>query len=136
MDLAGTPQHRRASRSPVLLTARVEVGGCPVEVKLRNLSEKGALIEGATLPQEGSDSYFERNQLRLPCKVVWVEGRFAGVAFNRPLKPEEVLRQIPAPKQRIAPPDGRRPGLASRPLTPSERKMIENWITFPDALGD
>jgi hypothetical protein len=127
MDQSSTPQKRRTRRSPVLLAASVEVAGVPEQVKLRNLSEEGALIEGERLPLEGTTTYFRRNDLRLKSHVVWVEGRYAGVAFNRPLKPEEVLRNVPKPKQR-ANGDFRRPGLACRPLTPEERKMVERWM--------
>jgi hypothetical protein len=118
----------RSHRSPVLLTASVEVDGVPYTVKLRNLSEEGALIEGEHLPAEGVEAYFERNQLRLKSRVVWVEGRYAGVAFARSLKPEEVLRNIPRPRQEPKQ-EFKRPGLACRPLTAYERRMLERWMT-------
>jgi len=91
-------KNRRSRRSPVLLAAAIEVAGRAVAVKLRNLSEVGALIEGDTLPPEGSTTFFERNELRLPSRVVWVQGRYAGIAFDEPLNPEQVLRHVPAPK--------------------------------------
>lgn len=121
-------QNRRSRRSPVLLAASVEVDGVVVPVKLRNLSEEGALIEGEKLPPEGSVTFFERNDLRLKSRVVWVEGLYAGVAFARSLKSEEVLRNVPKPRLRIDR-DFRRPGLACRPLTNDERKMVERWMT-------
>ena len=127
MDESSITQNRGSRRSPVLLSATVEVAGVPQEVKLRNLSEQGALIEGPRLPLEGSTTFFARKDLRVKGRIVWVAGNFAGVAFNRPLKPEEVLRHIPAPRQRLRP-EFRRPGLVCRPLTPEERQMIERWI--------
>ena len=128
MDESTMNQNRRSRRSPVLLAASVEVDGVVVPVKLRNLSEEGALIEGESLPPEGTTTFFERNDLRLKSRVVWVEGRYAGVAFARSLKSEEVLRNVPKPRLRM---DGdfRRPGLACRPLTADERKMVERWMT-------
>jgi len=96
-------------------------------VKLRNLSEEGALIEGERLPLEGTTTFFQRKDLRLKSRVVWVHGRFAGVAFARPLKAEEVLRAVPKPRQQIQA-DFRRPGLACRPLSPEEKQMVEKWI--------
>jgi hypothetical protein len=127
----------RSHRAPVLLTASVEVDGVPYSVKLRNLSEEGALIEGEHLPPEGAEAYFARNQLRLKSRVVWVEGRYAGVAFARSLKQEEVLRNIPPPRQE-AQLEFRRPGLACRPLTAYERRMLERWMTASPmgTLGD
>lgn len=121
-------KNRRSRRSPVLLAATVEVAGQEVAVKLRNLSEEGALIEGDRLPLEGSTTHFRRNELRLRSRVVWVQGRYAGVAFDCPLKPEQVLRNVPAPKPR-AQVDFKRPGLACRPLSEYEKRMLERWMT-------
>ncbi len=121
-------QNRRFRRAPVLLAATIEVDGVAEAVKLRNLSEEGALIEGERLPVEGSISFFQRNELRLKSRVIWVHGRYAGVAFARPLKSEEVLRNIPQPRPK-AQMDFRRPGLACRPLTAYERRMLERWMT-------
>jgi hypothetical protein len=136
MDESTMSQNRRSRRSPVLLAASVEVDGVVVPVKLRNLSEEGALIEGERLPPEDSVTFFERNELRLKSRVVWVQGRYAGVAFARPLKQSEVLRNVPQPKQLVHA-DFRRPGLACRPLTDEERAMVERWMTqSPNALGD
>lgn len=137
MDQSSFSQNRRSRRAPVFLAASVEVAGVPEPVKLRNLSEEGALIEGERLPLEGTTTFFQRNELRLKGRVVWVQGRFAGVAFARSLKAEEVLRNVPKPRQQIQA-DFRRPGLACRPLTPEERQMIEKWmVSSPTgALGE
>jgi hypothetical protein len=136
MDESTMTHNRRSRRSPVLLAASVEVDGVVVPVKLRNLSEEGALIEGEQLPPEDSVTFFERNELRLKSRVVWVQGRYAGVAFARPLKQSEVLRNVPQPRQLVNP-DFRRPGLACRPLTEDERSMVERWMTqSPNAPGD
>jgi hypothetical protein len=129
MDESGMMKNRRSRRAPVLLAATVEVAGRAVPVKLRNLSEQGALIEGEQLPLEGSTTFFERNDLRLRSRVVWVHGRYAGVAFDSPLKPEQVLRNVPKPKRPTQNGDFRRPGLACRPLSDYERKMLERWMT-------
>ena len=137
MDQSSFSQNRRSRRAPVFLAASVEVAGTPEPVKLRNLSEEGALIEGERLPLEGTTTFFQRNELRLKSRVVWVQGRFAGVAFARPLKAEEVLRNVPKPRQQIQA-DFRRPGLACRPLTREERQMVEKWmVSSPTgALGE
>lgn len=127
MDQSGN-LHRNSRRAPVLLAASIDVRGLPAPVKLRNLSAQGALIEGEQLPPEGATTSFTRQELRLKCKVVWVEGRYAGIRFARPLDREEVLRHIPKPRETFRP-EFKRPGLACKPLTPSERKMIEAWIT-------
>lgn len=127
MDESSVTQNRRSRRSPVLLAATVEIDGAPIAVKLRNLSEQGALIEGDRLPAEGLETYFQRNDMRLKSRIVWVHGKYAGVAFDTPLNREEVLRHIPAPKQKVQS-EFRRPGLSSRPLTSYERSMLSTWI--------
>ncbi len=121
--------NRRSRRAPVLLAATVEVAGVPQRVNLRNLSSDGALIEGDHLPIEGSTAFFQRNDLRLKSQVIWVQGRFAGLAFARNLEPEEVLRNVPKPRPRMQP-EFRRPGLACRPLTNDEKRMVERWMTM------
>ena len=119
------------------LAASVEIAGAPQPVKLRNLSEEGALIEAERLPLEGTTTFFERNELRLKSRVIWVQGRYAGIAFARPLRQEEVLRHVPQPRHLVQS-DFRRPGLACRPLTQHERKMIEKWMVASPrgSLGD
>lgn len=134
MDESSMTQNRRSRRSPVLLAASIEVGGTPVQVKLRNLSEEGALIEGDCLPSEDSTVFFCRNDLRVKSRVAWVHGCFAGVAFNRPLKREEVLRNVPQPRRKIEG-DFRRPGLACRPLTAEERQLLEMWMVRSPTSG-
>jgi hypothetical protein len=137
MDESSMMKNRRSRRSPVLLAATVEVAGRPVAVKLRNLSEEGALIEGERLPLENSTTYFERNELRLKSRVVWVHGRYAGVSYDQPQNPEQELRNIPKPRPK-AQADFRRPGLACRPLSDYERRMLERWMTSSPhaALGE
>ena len=128
MDESSMTHNRRSRRSPVFLAATIEVAGASEPVKLRNLSEAGALIEGDRLPLEGSTTWFERKDLRVKSRIVWVQGRYAGVAFTQALKPEDVLRNVPKPRPALKH-DFRRPGLACRPLTAHERKMLETWLT-------
>ncbi|HKP33617.1 MAG TPA: PilZ domain-containing protein [Sphingomicrobium sp.] len=132
MDQSIVTQNRRSSRSPMLLSAKIDVGNADVAVILRNLSSEGALIEGPELPPEGSVTVFRRNELCVNGRIVWVQGRFAGVAFDRQLEREELLREVPVPRQRFER-QYRRPGLACRPLSEADRKMVQMWMT-PEAL--
>lgn len=111
-----------------MLTANLAVAGVKYEVKLRNLSEDGVLVEGDELPVEGSVAKFERNGLSVKSTIVWVEGRFAGVRFGRSLKSENILRHVPKPRP-LEPTVFKRPSLACRPLSVPERKMVERWMT-------
>ena len=126
MDESSVTQNWRSNRSPVLLSARIEVDGAEVPVVLRNLSSEGALIEGSNFPEEGASTKFRRNELTVNGRIVWVEGRYAGILFDRELNREELLCHVPKPRQRIESPF-RRPGLACAPLSDSDRKMIQMW---------
>jgi hypothetical protein len=68
---------------------------------------------------------------------VWVHARYAGIAFDEPLDPDQVLRNVPAPRPKTQL-DFRRPGLACRPLSSYERRMLERWMTGSPmgALGE
>jgi hypothetical protein len=130
MDESSMSQNRRSRRSNVLLAATLEVSNSEFAVKLRNLSAEGALVEAATLPVEGSQVLFRRNELAVRSRIAWVSGNHAGVAFGTPLKPEEVLRHVPKPRPRVVP-DCRRPALSPRDMTAEERRLVETWVWSP-----
>jgi len=126
-------QNRQSRRSQVLLSATIESGGSERSVKLRNLSEQGALVEGASLPIEGSQVVFKRKELEAPGRVVWVNGKLAGIAFGEKLETEQVLRHIPSPRQ-VQQPKAWRPGLTKTKLSEEQRHLAESWIWSPPHL--
>ena len=135
MDESSAAQNRKSNRTPVMLSATLEMAGQAQAVVLRNLSEGGALVEGKWLPAQGSMVLFVRNELRVTARVAWVEGTYAGVAFECRLERSEVLRQVPKPKEKFEP-QFRRPGLACRPLSEADRRMVQMWATpLPSQAG-
>ena len=132
MDSSANCQNRRSRRSQVLLTAELEHAGACVAVKLRNLSAEGALVESDKLPIEGTPVAFRRNDLSTDGHVVWVNGKYAGIAFDAKLNPEQVLRHIPAPRQRIQP-RPYRPGFVPRKMTADQQRLAESWIWNPNS---
>jgi hypothetical protein len=137
MDQRASTQNRRHSRSNVILTATLETSGGSLAVMLRNLSQEGALIRGDGLPEEGSRVLFHRDGLSVPSRVAWSHCGHAGLAFDFPLFPKELLRHVPEPQRRPEIPIKRRPGLACKPLTAGERALIESWATQGgNRLGD
>ena len=76
MDESAVNHNRRSRRSPVLLAATVELRGAVHDVKLRNLSEEGALIEGAEGLPEFSAIIFCRKELRARARIAWVQGKY------------------------------------------------------------
>ena len=132
MDSSDNCQNRKSPRSKVLLAATLEVSGRACAVKLRNLSEEGALVEGDGLPVEGTNVTFTRNELTAPGRVVWMDSKFAGIAFDQKLQPEQVLRHVPAPRAKIQPRYWR-PGLTQQTLTAEQRRLAESWVWSPSA---
>ena len=132
MDESGITQNRRSRRSNLLMTATLEISGRSLEVTLRNLSSDGARVEGDQLPVDGTELLFRKGGLAIGGRVIWSRGKQAGVSFSQKLDPEQVLHHIPPPRPRMKP-DFRRPGLASRELTPQERKLAERWISITPA---
>lgn len=135
MDESSITQNRRSGRSPVLLSATVEIAGNTYSVVLRNLSSQGALIEGARLPKEGETVVFRRDALKVKGRIVWLEGRYAGLAFNRRLEREELLREIPTPRRPVER-QFRRPGFANRPLSDADRKWLQMFAAEPPRQED
>jgi hypothetical protein len=137
MDQSQFTQNRRRSRSNVMLKATLETASGSLTVVLRNLSQDGALVQAEDLPLIESRVLFHRQGLSVPCRVAWSHGGYAGLEFEFPLFPKEMLRHVPPPQQRMQVPFKRRPGLAAKPLTPAERALIECWATeAPNKLGE
>lgn len=127
MDNSSAAQNRKSRRSQVYFSACLKDVGGTHEVKLRNLSAEGALVEGKDLPLEGTDVIFSRNDLNTPGRVVWVNGDHAGIAFADKLQQEQVLRHVPSPRPAVRP-EFRRPGLQCRELSSVEKKLVESWV--------
>ncbi|MEP7315219.1 MAG: PilZ domain-containing protein [Sphingomicrobium sp.] len=127
MDESIQSQNRRSRRSHVLMAAVLRTEDGDLSVKLRNLSENGALVEAQTLPPSGSTVRFRKGELNLAARVAWVEDGRAGVAFDSPLDTESVMRHIPVPQvpRKL---DFRRPPIKSQQLSAGERKIAEDWI--------
>ena len=120
-------QNRRSRRSHVLMAAQLLTGDDKFAVKLRNLSEHGALVEAACLPAVGTIVRFRKGDLNLTGEVAWVDGNKAGIAFDTPLDTDSVLRHVPVPKA-AAKLDFRRPPVKRHVLSEGERKVAERWI--------
>jgi hypothetical protein len=137
MDQSLLNQNRRHRRSNVLLKATLEIPGDSLPVVLRNLSQEGALVQGDGLPCAGTRVLFHRQGLSVPSRVAWAHCGTAGLEFDFPLFPGEMLRHVPEPPRKgPVPPVKRRPGLAAKPLTAGERALIEAWAIGGNTLGE
>ncbi|HWW58449.1 MAG TPA: PilZ domain-containing protein [Sphingopyxis sp.] len=108
---------RGADRDSLFMQAGLMLPGCaePVVVRVRNLSVGGMLAEGNIQIEQGASIEVElRNVGPVPGRVVWAgEGKF-GIAFDRPVDPQAVRRQVVSASD--LPPHLRRTGLERGPF--------------------
>lgn len=108
---------RAADRDSLFLQASLILPGQsgPVAVRVRNLSAGGMLAEGKVQIEQGAAVEVDlRNVGPVPGRVVWSgEGKF-GIAFDRPVDPQAVRRQVVSESD--LPPHLRRTGLERGPL--------------------
>ncbi|PZQ22787.1 MAG: pilus assembly protein PilZ [Sphingopyxis macrogoltabida] len=88
---------RSDDRDSLFMQAPVSVPGRSdaVMVRVRNLSAGGMLAESVAAVEQGSPVVVDlRNVGPVPGRVVWSgEGKF-GIAFDRPVNPQAVRRQV------------------------------------------
>jgi len=131
----GSRERRRTHRATVMFAASISCAGTSMSIKLRNLSDEGACIEGEQLP-EGTELVLERKGQSTIGRVAWVDRGRCGLQFSETLKVQEALREVPQPRRRIMP-ALRRPGLQCRQLTEAEKAALERWaVLSPHAVGD
>ena len=133
MNPVGQPEskqgRRRSARARVFLTAQLDVSDHIVQVKLRDLSEHGALVECAGLTAGSNRVLLRRNDLTVPGRIAWARGNLAGLAFLRPLRPEVVLRHIRrTPQRAAAEPQHRRPAVTQRGMSAEETRWFEDMM--------
>ena len=81
----GSASDRVAPRTNLLLAATAEVDGRSLPVRIRNLSETGAMVEGAGLPEAGMPLILTRGDLQVAATVAWAAGARRGVRFGGPI---------------------------------------------------
>ena len=107
---------RGADRDSLFLQASLILPGAnPVTVRVRNLSPGGMLAEGRVNVAQGAAVEVDlRNVGPVSGRVIWAgEGKF-GIAFDRPVDPQAVRRQVVSPSD--LPPHLRRTGLEKGPF--------------------
>ncbi|MET1112736.1 MAG: PilZ domain-containing protein [Allosphingosinicella sp.] len=93
----GSIEDRAAPRTNLLLAATAEVGGRSLPVRIRNLSETGAMVEGAGLPEAGLPLVLMRGDLQVAATVAWAAGGRRGVRFAGPTPVNEWTGGKPRP---------------------------------------
>ena len=78
-------EHRAARRTNLMLAAEIECDGRRAPVRIRNLSETGALIEGAFLPDKGTILVLHRANFHIGATIAWSGGGRCGIHFDKPI---------------------------------------------------
>ena len=121
---------RRNRRSLVLLMAKVSTPDGVLDVRLRNLSQKGALLEGDRIPPVGTDLIFERGETKVRGRVAWArDGRF-GIEFLIPIEEREVLIHIgrPSAARPMTGTSFKRSGFHASSLSAGEQGLAADWV--------
>jgi hypothetical protein len=80
---AESDENKRGSpRTNLLLAATLEAGRSSAPVRVRNLSERGALVEGDCLPSSGTAIVLKRGDLEVSGRVAWSAGNRCGLQFD------------------------------------------------------
>jgi hypothetical protein len=125
---AGQAGQRQAKRARVLLAAKLKTAEGEIDARLRDLSQKGALVECREWLDVGSEVIFTRGITTVPARVAWTNSGRVGLEFLRSIDESEVLVQLGrgsnanAPQQRF-----RRPRIGGEDMSETERKLVRNW---------
>jgi hypothetical protein len=79
---------RVAPRTFLMLAATARCGGKILAVRIRNVSETGALIEGDDLPGAGEPIHLSRGESEIDGVIAWSVGIRRGVHFSEPVAVE------------------------------------------------
>lgn len=131
---------RKVKRARVLLAAKIQTAKGEMSVRLRDLSQKGALIECDSPPPVNSEVVFSRSQTVVQARVAWSAGGKAGLQFHEPIDESEVLVHVARPTvTKPAEPESRfrRPPVAIANISARDRKLAQMWgvqvgITVPN----
>ena len=118
---------RSTKRNRVLLAARLRTSLGEMDARLRDLSQKGALVECNELLEVGDEVVFIRGSTIVPARVAWTGGgNRIGLEFLRSIAESEVLVQLGRSNTSQTQQRFRRPALHEG-LSEHERKLAQVW---------
>lgn len=136
---ASAGSKRSAKRARVLLAAKLETDWGELDARLRDLSQRGALVECLQVPPVGSEVVFVRGLTRVPARVAWAGPDRVGLEFHHDIDENEVLVQLgrrPEPK----PVRSRGPLFPTRSGDAGEHRSARDWgatvgLNLPESEG-
>jgi hypothetical protein len=91
---SGAVDPRLEVRSNVFLTATLVTDQAPKSVRLRNISRRGALIDGIGIPGPGTSVALLRGSLRVSGKIAWQQQEVCGLRFENEVVVEDWVRRV------------------------------------------
>ena len=85
---------RSQSRANVFLSASMVVGTASLPVRVRNLSARGAFIDGGSLPPPGEAVRLVRGSLSADGEIAWAADGHAGVRFAGEIDVAEWVKRV------------------------------------------
>jgi hypothetical protein len=79
----------RQQRKNVMLAATIVVGTMSIPVRIRNLSDAGAMIEGAWCPGVGTAVTLRRLEKSVAARAIWNHDGHCGLSLDRPIVIED-----------------------------------------------
>lgn len=87
-------ENPRAPRKNLLLSATIEAGRLRAPVRIRNLSETGAMIDGAVLPEVGTALLLRRLEVEIGATAVWRSDGRCGITFDGTVSVDEWISGV------------------------------------------
>jgi hypothetical protein len=87
-------ESRAGRRSNVFLTATLVMADGSAAVRVRNISARGALVDGAKLPPEGATVDLRRGSLIAHGDIAWQTDDQCGVRFDADIDVESWTRRV------------------------------------------
>ena len=123
---------RTAKRARVLLAAKLRTATGEVDARLRDLSQKGALIECNQRLAIDDQVTFVRGDTVVPARVAWSGGNRFGLEFLRMIDESEVLVHVARPTVTQNQQRFRRPRIMGEDLSEQDRKLAQ---VFAKSVG-
>jgi len=91
---APAAESRGGHRSNVFLTATLVMAGGSLAVRVRNISARGALLDGPKLPPVGAAVDLRRGSLVARGTIAWQTGDHCGVEFDADIDVDSWTRRV------------------------------------------
>jgi hypothetical protein len=118
---------RTAKRARVLLAAKLRTHNGEVDAKLRDLSQKGALVECSQAFPVDAEVIFSRGTTVVPARIAWCASGRIGLEFLRPIDENGVLVQLGRNKTATPAQRCRRPRVLGTDMTEQEKNLARVW---------